>query len=734
LPNNYPNSYVGNFLSNEGATANSDTETARVDYAQNANSNFMFRYSHGNEPQYSPQPLPLQGAVNSTISHQGVLGHTLVLGANKVNEFRFGVSRLEAYNGDLHSNNPQYDYVKQMGIPSVLDTPQFWGIPYVYLSNFASFGDPTIGNGPYAYWDTMIQWNDNFSWTKGTHSFKFGGEYMRTRMNLTGNDVARGRFTFSGIYTTPLPGVTPLPQNAVADFLLGTMSASEGQLGEVVSMLRSWYGGLYFQDQWRVTPKLTLTYGLRWELQPGFSEKYDHMALIDLKWDNSEVPTWIRLGTGDFYAGNPPFQLPANLPVSRDGRFGDTVFKNDWHKFAPRMGFAYSLTPKTVIRAGAGVYYVSEMGNAMFDETRNMPFSMRIATTANSLIPNETWTSPFPPGTTSVSSLGLNWQWGDPQSYVPQWTFTLQRQLTTNMSVEAAYVGSAGVHLLRTNLFNTVALGPPISNVNLRRPFPQFGGGIYDDEAASHSSYHSLQLRLQRRFSHGFSLLSSFTWHKSIDNGSGVRQALGDSYVPQDPNNLAGERGPSAFDYKYGWVTSALYELPIGRGKALFGTANKLIDAFVGGWQVGGIFNRNAGFPFSISCQSGVYTNGGGGCRADVTGLKPALSNPTPNDWFNLAAFTNRTSFVTGLGPYRYGTSGRNVVFGPGVTDLDFSVQKVFHPTDRANLEFRSEFFNLANHPILYLPGSTVGTPTYGIITATNVPSRQIQFGLKLRF
>jgi hypothetical protein len=159
-----------------------------------------------------------------------------------------------------------------------------------------------------------------------------------------------------------------------------------------------------------------------------------------------------------------------------------------------------------------------------------------------------------------------------------------------------------------------------------------------------------------------------------------------------------------------------------------------LIDAVVGGWQVGGIFNRNAGFPFSISCQSGVYTNGGGGCRADVTGLKPALPNPQPNNWFNLAAFTNRTDFVTGVGPYRYGTSGRNVVFGPGVTDLDFSLQKVFHPTERANLEFRSEFFNLANHPIFYLPGSTVGTPTYGVITATNVPSRQIQFALKLRF
>jgi hypothetical protein len=159
-----------------------------------------------------------------------------------------------------------------------------------------------------------------------------------------------------------------------------------------------------------------------------------------------------------------------------------------------------------------------------------------------------------------------------------------------------------------------------------------------------------------------------------------------------------------------------------------------LIDAVVGGWQVGGIFNRNAGFPFSISCQSGVYTNGGGGCRADVTGLKPSLPNPQPNNWFNLGAFTNRTDFVAGVGPYRYGTSGRNVVFGPGVTDLDFSLQKVFHPTERANLEFRSEFFNLANHPIFYLPGSTVGTPTYGVITATNVPSRQIQFALKLRF
>src|SRR6185437_52611 len=288
-------------------------------------------------------------------------------------------------------------------------------------------------NGPYSNWDTIIQPTDNFSWNAGRHAFKFGAELMRTRMNLVGNDVARGRFTFNGQYTTAT-GSAPAVQNSMADYLLGLMSSSEGQLGAVVAQLRGWYTGLYFQDEWKVTSKLTVNYGLRYELQPGYNETHDRLTLIDFAWNNSITPTWVRLGSGDPLQGGPPYPLPAGVSFVRDGRFGSNLQKTDYNNWGPRLGVAWSLNDKTVIRAGGGVYFIHEIGNAMFDTARNMPFTLRIANTANALTPNETWSSPFP--ILGISTLAPNWLWKDPTSYVPQWSFTVQRALTPSLSLE----------------------------------------------------------------------------------------------------------------------------------------------------------------------------------------------------------------------------------------------------------------------------------------------------------
>jgi len=727
LPNNITRGYTNDFVSNESARANADGITTRIDWQQNSHSNFQFRYSHGDEPQYIPATIPNQGTVNSTITHQGMLGHTFVLGPNKVNEFKFGLSRIEGINGNLNTN--RNDIVSDLGIPYVLKDPLNWGIPFNQFTGFTAFGDPA--NGPYASWNTIFQWSDNFSWNKGKHSIKFGGEYQRTRFNLSGNDVARGRFTFNGQYTSAI-GAAPTQQNSIADYLLGLMSNSEGQPGQVVAMLRGWSTGLYFQDQWKVTQKLTINYGLRYEIQPGYREKYDHLSLIDFDWKNSFTPTWVRLGSGDPYAGNPPFPLPPTLPFVRDGRFGNRMFRTNWNNWGPRFGIAYSLSDKTVIRAGGGIFFIHEIGNAMFDATRNMPFTLRIATPASGLIPNETWSSPFP--ILTVSTLAPNWLWKDPTSYVPQWSFTIQRALTRDMSLETGYVGSAGVHLYRTTYYNEQQPGPPTSNVNLRRPFPQFGF-MQLVAGASHSSYHSLQIRLQQRFSHGFTLLSSFSYEKSIDNGSGVRQANGDAYIPQNVYDLRGERGLSAFNFGKRWVNSFLYALPVGRGKQFLGSTNRVLDAFLGGWQLGGILTLEGGYPFSVNCTSNsTYQNTDSGCRADATGVSPKVSNPTPDRWFDPAAFVNRTDFVAGVGPYRFGTSGRNVVIGPGLISLDGSLMKTLRITERTRLDIRSEFFNLPNHPSFGNPGATVGTSSFGVISSTKLDNRQIQFGLKLIF
>jgi hypothetical protein len=723
----YSNNYVNNA---ELIKIDHDAELARVDWQANAALSFQFRYSHGAEPSYTPGGSSVfagMGTVNSAITHQAMLGNTWVISPTKLNDFKMGMSRLESINGNTHTGVASFDYVKKLGIPLVLDTPEFWGIPVITLSNFSGPADPQ--NGPYSSWGTTIQATDNFSWTLGNHSLKFGADFQRIRFNMTGNDYARGGFGFTGTYTN-VAGGSPLPLNAVADFLLGDIANSQGQLGLVADQLRDWALGVYVQDQWKVSKKLTVNLGLRYELQPGLSEKYDHMTNISWTWDNSFAPTWVRAGSGDFYAGNPPYPLPAGIPYTR-GKFGRTTWKTATRQFGPRAGLAYNLNSKTVIRAGFGIYYPHDVGNTAFDVTRNQPFTERINSASNSLIPNATWASPFP--IIAISTNAPSWVWGDPQPYAPQWTFNIQRALTGSTTLEVGYVGSSGVHLQRTVYYNDSPPAATVNNRNLLRPWPTMGF-VQAVEAASHSSYASLQARLQHRFSHGFSVLSSFSWEKSIDNGSGIRQALGDSYTPPNGANVAGERGLSAFNFGKKWTSSGIYMLPFGKGQQLLSHANRFVDAFIGGWQLGGILTFEGGFPFSMGCTNSSFQNTDGPCRPDATGITPILSNPTPSRWYDPAAFVNRQSFTANVGPYRYGNSGRNNMVGPGLSVINASMFKSFNVSERVHVDFRGELFNLANHPILGQPGATVGNASEGIITSTRVPSRQIQLGLKLRF
>jgi hypothetical protein len=720
--NNYQNN-------GESAKADSDGGMIRADWQQTANSSFQFRYSHSQEPYYTPSAIAGQGSAITSITHQAVLGHTAVISPTKVNQFKIGFSRLEANAGNLHEGDPDNNWVQKLGIPYVQQGPRYWGIPIIGISNFTGVGDPE--NSPYVNYDTMIQFTDNFSWNHGGHTIKFGGDFVRTRFNLLGNDRPRGAFTFSGVYSQ-LAGATPLALHAMADFLQGYIAGQQAQPGDVVAQLRSYSMGLYFQDNWKVSPKLTLNLGLRYELAPGFNEVYDHMTIVTWAWDNSFHPTWVRVGEGGFYDGNPPVPLPASFPTVRDGRFGRRSWKTATRQFGPRVGIAYSLDSKTVIRAGAGIFFPHDIGNAAFDILRNQPFTMRVASNSNQFIPDATWDNPYPQ--LSVSTLTPSWVWGDPQPYSPQWSFNIQRALSSSMSLEVGYVGSSSVHLQRTVYYNDRVPGGPIANVNLRRPFPDMGF-VQAVQANVHASYHSLQSRLQQRFSRGFTLLAAFSWEKSIDNGSGIRQATGDAYAPPDGSDLRSERSVSAFNFGKKLTVSGLWELPFGRGKSFGSGVNRLLNLVVGGWQLGGIFTIQGGFPLSASCQNaGVVQNTDGPCRPDATGIDPNLEDRDPAQWFNPAAFVNRLDFVTNVGPYRYGNSQRNNLIGPGMVALDASLFKSFKPTERTEVDFRAEFFNLPNHPIFGQPNATVGTANYMRITNTRLPGRQIQLGLRMTF
>jgi hypothetical protein len=283
--------------------------------------------------------------------------------------------------------------------------------------------------------------------------------------------------------------------------------------------------------------------------------------------------------------------------------------------------------------------------------------------------------------------------------------------------------------------YNTAIPGPP-TNINNRRPwFPVYGGTFQVMNDASHSSYDSLQIRFQQRLSRGVTVLSSYTWSKSIDNGSGIRTVDGDSLTPSNDYNLQLDRGLSAFNFGQRWTTSFLYELPIGHGKALLGGANRVVDSLLGGWQIGGITTLQSGFPFTLYCGSGPIQNGGDNCYPDNLGGNPVLAGDQrgPNKWFQTSNFVNRINNPS-LPQYRYGNNSRNNLIGPPLVDVDFSTMKTFRLGEQRGLEFRAEFFNLLNHPIFGQPNTTVGTAAFGTITSTRIDSREIQFALKFNY
>ncbi|MBL8240499.1 MAG: TonB-dependent receptor [Bryobacterales bacterium] len=712
---------ANNYINNEGRRQNNNQYFGRLDYNESANSTWFFRYSLAADSTYAPLLAADMGNNVLVDPWQAVLANTRLIGANKVNELRLGVNRMVSQNIQQRANTS--NIVRDLGIPDI-DTsiPLFWGIPVFQFTGFSAIGE--CNDCPFVNYNTTFQIKDDFSWTSGRHSFKFGGDTRRLRYNQVGAVVPRGRFSFSGQYTG----------NSIADGVLGIMNNSEGQVGAPIANFRNTYAGLYFQDTWKVSKKLTLNLGLRWEAEPPYLDKHDAIVNIDFRWDHSVPLTFVRAGEGDPYAGNPPFRLPATIPYVRDGRFGRRATRADWNDFAPRAGFAYALNDKTVVRASGGLYYVRDIGNAVFDVVRNAPFTIRRNEAANTLVPNLSFQRPF--SITGAPTFILANTWNEPTSYVSQWTFNVQREISKDMSFEIAYLGSAGNKLRRLSSYNDPTPGP--GDIQARRPFPSLGN-VQVMHAPSHSTYHALQMKFTHRFNNGFTLLSSYSWAKSIDNGSGIRTTDGDTLTSTDQNNLRRERGLSAFDFRHRWTSSFLYEMPFGKGKRFGGGIGKTANLLLGGWQLGGIFTLQGGFPATAYCGGGVIQNGGTGCYPDATGISPNLGrgNQDPTRWFNTAAFVDRIGMnLPAQLPteYRFGNSNRNTITGPGIINIDASLNKAFAITENHRLEFRFEVFNAPNHPNWGQPGTTLRTATYGVIGGTRTDPRDIQLALKYTF
>jgi len=712
-----------NFVNNEARIVDADQFTYRLDLSQ-GKSTWTFRHSISKEHGYDPFAIPNMGSNTDTDVHQLVFSNTRTLSSNKLNDARIGFGYLK--NGHISPRANNENVVKALGINLPSDNPLYWGVPNINITGLSGLGEES--DAPFINNDKTIQFVDNFTWTVSKHSFKLGGELRHVIYDQIGGVVTRGRFAFDGRYTqNPLAPAASRGGAAFADFLLGDFNRSEAQVGAPIANFRSNYFALYAQDSWRVGSNVTMNYGLRWEYDQPFVDTEDAIVNIDFDWANTHAPIFVRAGSGDPYENNPAFRLASDIQYVRDGRFGRGAYKPDKNDFAPRLGVAWTVTPQTVIRSGAGIYYVRDIGNAVFDTVRNAPFTIRRDEPAESFRPNLSFEQPF--ARTGAPTFILAAQFDEPSSYIGQWSVGVQRELGATMSLEATYFGSVGRHLRRLMSYNNPEPSQ-LANTNLARPFPLFGS-VQVMSAPSSSHYNALYLKLQKRFSQGISFLSSFSYGKSIDNGSGVRTTDGDSLTPSNNYDLGLETGLSAFDFRKRWTTSWLWDLPFGKNRALLNHGGP-VDFVLGGWQLGGILTLQDGFPFTVTCGPGNIQNGGGACYPDFTGVDWRLPSDqqTRTRFFNTDAFVDRSPAT---GAFRYGTVPRNSLIGPGIISLDASANKRFMMGSKY-LEARIEVFNLPNRPIFNQPGSQLRTPNYGVLTSTRLDSRQIQVGLKFVF
>jgi carboxypeptidase family protein len=697
LPNrNVP---LQNFVSSPTQRDDNNSFDARIDHRVSDRADLTFRYSFGDRDLVEPFTGPTFALVpgfGDTVkrrSQNAMAALTLVLTPNLVNESRIAFSRVaSSVTQEASRLNPD------VGLSFVSPNPRDAGLSFITVTGFSPLGDE--GNNPQSGVTNVYQILDTASYVRGRHLFKFGVDVRLAQQNAFRDVESRGRLQFSPF--------AQISGNALADLLLGFPLLTSVARVDNPQHIRTESYNFFMNDSFRVRPRLTLTLGLRYEYNSPPVDAQDRANVYDIA-----SRSLIQVGRSG---------------IPRSG------FVADKNNFAPRVGFAWTLgdAETTVVRAGYGVYYdQSPMapGEALYF---NSPyFDNNIFFTLPGL--PLTLSNPFPaffPFPLPDSALAI--QRDLRTAYMQHWNANVQQQFGRNSILEVAYVGSKGTHLLTARDINQ----PQPSALPPGLPFVPRPNPAFDDidmlESRANSNYHSLQARFQQRLSQGLAALVSYTWSKSIDDASNFFTSAGDPNFPQNSYDPGAERGRSNFDVRHRLSASYSYDLPLGKGRTYLADAG-WVSTIVSGWQSFGIVTLQSGRPFTVALLSEIDNSGtgrsilgfGANDRPNVVG-DPRLSQPSPERWFNQNAFAfpPRGSF---------GNAGRNILDGPGYSNVNASLFKNTYLSERLNLQFRAEVFNLFNHPNLNLPDNFLGSPTFGQITSARDP-RHIQFGVKLLF
>ena len=690
---------VNNYLGQPVEPENHVQNTFRVDHQLSAKDDLTLRYSMGIVNIFEPYPEGVAGAapgfgdyVNDH-THNAMVREQHAFGGNAINSVFIGFNR---FSRDFLVQNYQTNVGSLWGV-SWLNLPaRDYGYPSISISGFSHIGDNT--GFPNLRHTNTYQIGDNFTLVHGNNTFKIGGEVRKLQLNGHLDELARGSISFFDNFSG----------SGISDLLLGDPSLGlQSQINNPIR-LRSMSYAAYFQDDWKISQKVVLNLGGRYEFNSPATDPKNAMSELDLQ-------------TGQI------------VPVGTNG-ITDSGIHPDYKNFAPRLGIAWSARPDLVFRAGYGVYYDAGMfivGSAAYFNPPQFTLNVFFPFAPGQI----TLQNPFPTngGFPSVSPNVLSPNIITP--YLQQWNVSTEGTLGKRGTLTLSYVGSAGSHLIRASNLNQPLPGPTATQAP--PPYPAYGSIYYIQSEAS-SNYNALQAHFTGRVTSAFSLWASYTYSHSIDNDSAFQYDSADANFPQNSRDIAAERGPSSFDMRQRFVAAYIVTLPHG-------------NRWTRNTEFQGIWTAESGQPFtplistdnSNTGNAGSASNAGtdrpnrvgnpyksGAVAANPMCKAPAGPTRTPTQWFNPCAFMDAP-------PYTFGDAGRNSLLGPGYGSFDLSLLRRFTLPERATLTLEAEAFNLFNKPNFDLPEAFTDQPTSGQISSASQRGenpRQLQFGARISF
>ena len=690
-----------------------DQATVRVDQTINSNHRAFVRYSFINYQENDPNAFPALGYASlNTRGHNVAAALISNLKPSLVNEVRFNYLPNAI---DLMAFLQGTNFYSQAGVPGFEDTGHRPGVagsfPDFGWSGYASLAGSTFDQRPKTQDLKVWEYTDNLTWVRGKHIFKFGGQIRRWLPLFTDSGVYEGQWTFNGSITQN-PAKPAGTGDAIADFMLG-IPFSVGR-----NFPADWFGGyatywhFYGQDDIKISGRLTLNVGLRYEYSPWLS---GYKGQVGTFLPNSPKPIAVQaVNLNAQFAGPTAYSLLGDLvQTCSQAGIAANCTSTDKGQFAPRFGFAWRpFDNKTVVRGGYGIFWEVESSTNRVNHNM-VPYTLSETVFNDGLRTMATFFVVRPIGGSTTAATLTGGYPSMPMGNDQHWSFGVQRELPANSVLEVNYVGNKGTNLYDANPINIPPPGP--GAIQPRRPYPTFGSITYNGQDAS-SIYHALQAKYEKRFGGGLWSLASYTWSKSITT----------SNVTSVGGNFAYERALTGFDIPQNLTASVGYELPVGKGKKLLPNSDAVVTNVLGGWQVQGIVVLRSGRPYTPTISRDVANTGVGGQRPIRLG-SGQLTNPTIAQWFDKTAFALPAN-------YTYGNSGGDILREDRFKNLDLSLFKQFQFNERTRLQFRAEAFNLTNSPSFAAPGTNIDTASGGVVTSTISTPRNVQFGMKLTF